>query len=599
MKNAASCILLFLSLSLNAQTFSLTGNLPASIPDNNTAVLFNIPVSGLPAQVNSTFGLSQVCFSITHPLAADLKISLTSPSGTTINLSNHNGGSGSNYPAVCLRMDAPVSLVQSSAPFQGNYVPDESLNLFNNNSNPNGNWVVSVTDEFPTGMGTLNSFALIFSANPPPDPNTALVCSTTDASGCKCKDTTLTNCDLEPDMIVSYVVIRDGWNEQPGSVDLPNSIINIGSGPVEMKPTGLCYCDTVLVSCVTTMCPNGQPPREKVNQRVYHKNPNGQMTYYDRPAGYQSYHPTHGHVHAEEFCEFSLRVATANPDATTWPVIGQSIKQGYCMINMGTCNSIDSLCISHGVVINDNMIPNLNLGTVTGCGNQGQGLFVGRYDTYSSGFGQVININNTCNGLYYLVCIIDPFNHFVEEDETNNWVAVPVMLTQQPGTPLDATFTYALNGLTAAFFNFTTGVTRTWDFGDGSQVVTAPYPQHTYNAPGTYQVKLTVFNGVCASTSVQTVIILPVGIIEQSVSTDLDVYPVPSASDVILEFNLGVSSTVQYEVLNMMGEMVTSENYGVKLAGSHKQNISGLSSGVYILRFKTGYESIQKRIVIL
>ena len=37
----------------------------------------------------------------------------------------------------------------------------------------------------------------------------------------------------------------------------------------------------------------------------------------------------------------------------------------------------------------------------------------------------------TCNGNYFIVIEVDPHNVFLEEDETNNWVAVPFTLTQQ------------------------------------------------------------------------------------------------------------------------------------------------------------------------
>lgn len=600
MKKLLLILLVAVSFNVSAQSFSYQGTTPAIIPDNNTDINFAIPVSGLPGQANTSFGLSQICIDISHTWVSDLKISLASPDGNNIILSLHNGGAGSNYSGTCFRMDATQLLTSAFAPFPGNYIPDQSLNYLNNNQNPNGTWTLSIIDVFPTTQGTLNSVTISFTPNPPPDPAATLVCTTTNASGCFCKDTSLTNCDLLPDLIVSHVVIRDGWGESPGVLDLPNSIIDIGAGPVEMKPTGNCFCDTIPVPCTTSICPDGSQPKERVNQRIYHKNPNGQMTFWDRPAGNQSYHPAHGHVHAEEFCEFSLRVATANPDATTWPIIGQSLKQSYCMINMGTCNSIDSLCMSHGQVITDNMLPNLNLGTVTGCGSQGQGLFVGRYDTYSAGFGQYITVPNICNGTYYIVCIIDPFDHFLEEDETNNWVAVPVTLTQQPGAPLNASFTYSLQGLTAAFFNFATGVTRTWDFGDGSPLVTAPFPQHTFPGPGTYQVQLTVFNGTCASTSVQTITILPTSITDApSGIFEASVYPNPSSQNFNLEYQLVSPSDVTIEILNTVGEKIKLVYDGQQLSGKHILEVKDLASGIYFVRINTNDKVIVLKLMKL
>lgn len=588
--------------NISAQTFNCTGNFPAAIPNSNSQIDFPLAVSGLPSHIDNAYGLAQVCISVAHPQISDLKISITSPDGTNSVLSLHNGGMNANYTSTCYDMSAVLPITQGIAPFSGSFIPVESLNKLNNNQNPNGTWMISIIDVFPlAASGNFIAGFITFSNNPPPDPQSSgLVCTTTNASGCICKIASQQDCDLLPDMIVSHHVIRDGWNESPGVIDLPNAIIDIGSGPVEMKPTGLCFCDTVSVSCATSMCPDGSPPKEQVAQRIYHKNANGTMTWSDHPAGFQSFHPAHGHVHAEELCEFSLRVATSNPDATTWPIIGVSLKQSYCMINMGTCNSQDSICMSHGVEITNAMLPNLGMGSVTGCGSQGQGLFVGNYDIYSSGFGQYINMPGICNGDYYIVTQIDPYNHFQEEDETNNWVAVPVHLTQQSGAPLNASFIYSTNNLTAAFFNYTPGVTRTWDFGDGSAIVTAAYPQHTFPAPGTYNVLLTVFNGTCASTSSQLVTVGFVDINQnQSGLFNMTVFPNPAKENVTVQYELVNQSDVSVEVVNAVGQKIKLFAESNQLPGKHIFEMNDLAAGSYFVKLTASDQVILKRFVKL
>jgi hypothetical protein len=54
---------------------------------------------------------------------------------------------------------------------------------------------------------------------------------------------------------------------------------------------------------------------------------------------------------------------------------------------------------------------------------------------YSEGLNDPIPLNNICNGTYYIVSITDPENKFLESDETNNVVAVPITLTKQSATP--------------------------------------------------------------------------------------------------------------------------------------------------------------------
>jgi PKD repeat protein/subtilisin-like proprotein convertase family protein len=584
-----------------AQVFNYTGSLPTPIPDNNANVYFPIVVSGVPSSINSGYGLDGVCFTINHPQPSDLKISLSSPDGNTIILSLHNGNGGSNYYSTCLRMNATSGLTGNTAPYTGEFLPDQSLNYLNNGQNPNGTWTMTIIDVFPFFNGSMASASLSFGNNPPPDP-TALqfVCTTANASGCTCKDSTITDCDLLPDLLCSHVVVRNGINESTGHIGFPNAVINVGAGPIEMKPTGNCFCDTVPVSCATVTCPDGSLPKEGIVQRIYHKNPNGQMTFYDRPAGYQSFHPSHNHVHVQDFTSFSLRVPTTDPDPLNWPVITNSIKQGYCLINMGSCNSIDSICMSHGTVINDNMIPNFNLGTVTGCGNQGQGIFVGRYDMYGAGNGQEINAPNICNGNYYLVAIIDPFNNFIEEDETNNVIAVPITLTQQSGAALNASFLYVTNGMQVGFINYTPNVTQTWNFGDGT-LGSGVAPAHMYASPGTYIVTLTVFNGSCATTSAQTITVGTVSGIEsfQSGLFEVNLTPNPSKDKFNLEYQLVNPSEIEIIVYNMIGEEVRVFPSSLEISGKHMVELNNLEKGAYIVKITANDKSIVKRIVKL
>ena len=64
-----------------------------------------------------------------------------------------------------------------------------------------------------------------------------------------------------------------------------------------------------------------------VIQRIYHKD-GGSMTYFDRPAGTMSYHPTHGTC-VDNWADFTLRRATPDPDSRNWPIIGTGNKQSF------------------------------------------------------------------------------------------------------------------------------------------------------------------------------------------------------------------------------------------------------------------------------
>ncbi|MFN9290423.1 MAG: lysyl oxidase family protein, partial [Planctomyces sp.] len=78
--------------------------------------------------------------------------------------------------------------------------------------------------------------------------------------------------------------------------------------------------------------------------------------------------------------------------------------------------------------------PNFGLGGQNyNCSPITQGISAGWEDVYSESLdGMWINIPpGTCNGSYWIVAQVDPQNNFLEEDENNNWTAIPFTLTQQ------------------------------------------------------------------------------------------------------------------------------------------------------------------------
>src|SRR5258706_4983728 len=86
-------LLLFVSTIHAQQTFYGAGG---PIPDLTT-VQYPIYVSGLPASINSVYGLENVCLDITHTYDDDISIQLKSPDGNIFMLSDRNGGFGDNY----------------------------------------------------------------------------------------------------------------------------------------------------------------------------------------------------------------------------------------------------------------------------------------------------------------------------------------------------------------------------------------------------------------------------------------------------------------------------------------------------------------------
>lgn len=148
----------------NAQSFSgTTGN----IPDDGTAVRFDIPVSGLPAQIDSGFGLLSVCINIVHTYTNDLDIWLVAPDSTYIELSTGNGGSGQNYWSTCFADSVSTVIYAATAPFTGTFRPEGSLYYANNGQNPNGTWQLLIRDTYPfADAGILTAVVVTFGPNP-------------------------------------------------------------------------------------------------------------------------------------------------------------------------------------------------------------------------------------------------------------------------------------------------------------------------------------------------------------------------------------------------------------------------------------------------
>lgn len=592
----------FVTMQIGSASFATTGG--GLIPDNNSSVCFPISVSGMANQINTSFGLTEVCINIQHPEVGELKVFLLSPAGDTVFLSENNGGLFANYDNTCFAMNGSNGYIYAgNAPFTGTFIPNYSINDFNNGQNPNGTWYLCVKDEAPsvTPPGQFINASLYFCTNPPADPIIPVgACNGTNAFGCQCPDGSQV-CDLLPDMTASGLIIQNDHPESLGMLRLSNATPNIGWGPMEIHGSGQCFCDTVSVPCTTTACPGGQLVKELVKQTIYHKN-HGLMTTSTHDAGFMSYHPSHGHIHVDTWGAFSLRIPTSNPDATTWPIVGTGTKMSFCLINLGNCTNNLGYCLDNaGNVISMANIPNSGFGSVTGCGTD-QGIFTGNLDIYSSGLaGMQIDIPGSCNGNYAIVSITDPLNNFLEQDETNNWVQVPVTLTQQFPPSGITSFAYTAAGNVVSFTNTTPLPSGyLWDFGDGTTDTTSN-PIHTFNGTGPFVVKLIAINQ-CYTVSSQIILITQIDEIE-NFALGLSANPNPTNGSVLISYFLPQKSEVKITLYSLLGEELKVITQGAQEFGKHQLNFNFKSnnyqSGTYLLKISVQGKSQTIRTVVI
>lgn len=487
--------------NLHAQTFSWSGFSP--ILDNQTDTIL-IGVSGLNPSIDIHYGLSKVCFDMYHTYKSDLEIRLLAPDGTNIMLVQNTGGSGDNFLGTCVANDG-VPFSNGQPPYTGIFLPQQDLGTVNNGQDPNGIWRLLVRDNASMDTGSVRNVTLYFSSHPPSMQGTSMgaqgplgpfLCAT-----CVCPGGA-TGCDLLPDVTASYREINLNHNEVPGALYVANATPNIGYGPLEVYAIDSCFCNGEPWPC-STPCPNGGEFKHVIRQRIYRKVP-GQDTldYYDRRAGAMTFHPEHNHLHVDNWSSYTLRTRTANPDARTWPIVGTGVKQSFCLVNLGKCPSTPGQCIANnGDTVR--AVPNQDFGFQTGCGLN-QGIYPGNFDTYGMSLNGPIPLTNICNGTYYIVSITDPENRFLESDENNNWVAVPITLTKQQTAPvITASRSAQLCGNDSVVLTASAAANYLWSTGDTTRTLVV-------RSPGTYTV--TTSCGASSYTSQPfTVGLLPAG----------------------------------------------------------------------------------------
>ena len=143
-------------------------NLP--IKDNGTETFF-IQISDNGLLGNNIF-IESVDMVIEHDWPADLKITLESPSGKQVILSEHNGTVTDDFGNIedptCLEVtslnrNACLTLKANKPPFIGTYKPDGQLSILEDGSSSNGLWKLIFFDRALKDVGILKYFNIKFS----------------------------------------------------------------------------------------------------------------------------------------------------------------------------------------------------------------------------------------------------------------------------------------------------------------------------------------------------------------------------------------------------------------------------------------------------
>ncbi|BAP30235.1 PKD domain containing protein [Chryseobacterium sp. StRB126] len=162
-----------------------------------------------------------------------------------------------------------------------------------------------------------------------------------------------------------------------------------------------------------------------------------------------------------------------------------------------------------------------------------------------------------------------------------------------PSNDVHSRFTYqATSTHTIKFTNKTKNATTyLWDFGDGT-TSTLENPEHTYNAPGDYQVKLT--SNSCSSNTTKTKLITVgnLGTKDSDIEDPIQIYPNPTQD------NINIITKKKTEILSLTDASGRIISYQMNKTNSgYTVQLHHLSVGVYFLKYKTGEKEFIKKII--
>ncbi len=391
-----------------------------------------IQVSGLPTKTDTGFGIENIQLTLHHNRVSDLKIQLQSPDGSTIWVTNRNGGlEGKNYMHTTFQQYGKNGLVnKAKPPFTGNYTPDGELSSLNNGGNPNGQWKLLIEDLKEGESGFLDSVSITF-GNKPAFIRQRQYCNFSQPELCSC-NTNNNSCELLPDLVIVPQFSKTqyeefAWNDAayPGELKISVAIANIGLGPLEVGPettlTGDC--------CTADTIQNKDERRYALFQKIYSKTGN---SFSERKIKtgtiYFDSKPGHNHYHVDDWIEMRLVQQVKGKRV----IVCKGQKVSYCLFTTGMLYEKDSSSYINKKIYGRNM-PNYALGEYYACSLAKQGISVGGYDYYGMMYeGQFLQLpKGLKNGEYILEIEVDPEHKYKESDESNNIFSMKINIQKQ------------------------------------------------------------------------------------------------------------------------------------------------------------------------
>ena len=177
-------------------------------------------------------------------------------------------------------------------------------------------------------------------------------------------------------------------------------------------------------------------------------------------------------------------------------------------------------------------------------------------------------------------------------DTIEQQISIQVSQLNQASFNINNDTLYIPNAILTCTNNSTNSNGYSWFFGDGGGSQDAN-PWHQYTQNGLYVVKLIAVNDACPEdTASQTIVVLSPLSIEHSSTEEIEIYPNPASSYIILKVPLD-----QYEIMirDEFGRIVQQDHV---VGSNYELRLSQLAQGIYHVTIQSGDSNWTQKLLI-
>ena len=173
-----------------------------------------------------------------------------------------------------------------------------------------------------------------------------------------------------------------------------------------------------------------------------------------------------------------------------------------------------------------------------------------------------------------------------------------------PFAEFEANYTYVLVGEPVSFTDMSTNNPTSWNWkffgGSPGSFSGQNPPEVVYNAPGSYDVKLTVTNDLGSNfvTKTDYIQVGNVGVEEQSLEESIDIFPNPSHGNITLKLGDNGLAGGYVHILNAGGELIRS----LELTDNSAEVAIDLSvepAGIYLVRISKEDNTVNRKVTLV